>query len=297
MEITPLEKTNILVEALPYVNRFKDKIIVIKYGGNAMIDNELKDCVMQDIHLMKSVGLHPILVHGGGPAINDMLGRLNIESEFVEGMRRTDEEVMTVVEMVLTGHVNKEIVGRLNSVGAQAIGLSGKDGHLLRAKKKYLSKVNEHGEEELIDIGFVGRVDSVNVDLLHKLIESGYIPVISSVGMGDNGESYNINADYVAGAIARALRADKFVLLTDVEGVLRDYHDKTSLIQRLNEAKIEDLKEEGIISGGMIPKVDCCLYAINGGVRQAHIIDGRLKHSLLLEIFSDKGIGTMISKH
>ncbi len=285
------EKAQLLVEALPYVNRFRDKIIVIKYGGNAMINEELKEAVMQDILMMKSVGMHPILVHGGGPAINDMLKKLNVKSHFEQGLRVTDLETMEIVEMVLAGKVNKDIVGTLNQLGGKGIGLSGKDGNLIRARKKYLEK-----DGEIIDIGYVGEVESVNKEMLDSLIYGGYIPVISSIGMGADGMSYNINADYVAGAIAKAMHADKFMLLTDVEGIFRDYHDKDSLISRMTLREAEELKAAGIISGGMVPKVDCCLDALKGGVANAHIIDGRLKHSILLEVFFDEGIGTMIDQ-
>ena len=285
------EKAQLLVEALPYVNRFRDKIIVIKYGGNAMINEELKEAVMQDILMMKSVGMHPILVHGGGPAINDMLKKLNVKSHFEQGLRVTDLETMEIVEMVLAGKVNKDIVGTLNQLGGKGIGLSGKDGNLIRARKKYLEK-----DGEIIDIGYVGEVESVNKEMLDSLIYGGYIPVISSIGMGADGMSYNINADYVAGAIAKAMQADKFMLLTDVEGIFRDYHDKDSLISRMTLTEAEELKTAGIISGGMVPKVDCCLDALRGGVANAHIIDGRLKHSILLEVFFDEGIGTMIEQ-
>lgn len=286
------EKAQLLVEALPYVNRFRDKIIVIKYGGNAMINEELKEAVMQDILMMKSVGMHPILVHGGGPAINDMLKKLNVKSHFEQGLRVTDLETMEIVEMVLAGKVNKDIVGTLNQIGGKGIGLSGKDGNLIRARKKYLEK-----DGKIIDIGYVGEVESVNKEMLDSLIYSGYIPIISSIGMGSDGMSYNINADYVAGAIAKAMQANKFMLLTDVEGIFRDYHNKDSLISRMTLAEAEALKSAGIISGGMVPKVDCCLDALQGGVEDAHIIDGRLKHSILLEVFFDEGIGTMIERN
>ena len=285
------EKAEMLVEVLPYVNRFRDKIIVIKYGGNAMINEDLKKAVMQDLLLMKSVGMHPILVHGGGPAINDMLKKLKVESHFEQGLRVTDKETMEIVEMVLAGKVNKDIVGTLNQIGGKGIGLSGKDGNLIQARKKYLEK---NGEK--IDIGYVGEVEVVNKEMLESLIYSGYIPVISSIGMGKDGMSYNINADYVAGAVAKAVQANKFILLTDVEGIFRDYHDKDSLISRITLEDIEALEADGIISGGMVPKVDCCIDALKGGVAGAHIIDGRLRHSILLEVFFDEGIGTMIDR-
>jgi acetylglutamate kinase len=240
---------------------------------------------------MKSVGMHPILVHGGGPAINDMLKKLKVESHFEQGLRVTDKETMEIVEMVLAGKVNKDIVGTLNQIGGKGIGLSGKDGNLIQARKKYLEK---NGEK--IDIGYVGEVEAVNKEMLESLIYSGYIPVISSIGMGKDGMSYNINADYVAGAVAKAVQANKFILLTDVEGIFRDYHDKDSLISRITLEDIEALEANGIISGGMVPKVDCCIDALKGGVAGAHIIDGRLRHSILLEVFFDEGIGTMIDR-
>lgn len=280
------EKVDVLIEALPYVNRFYKQIIVIKYGGNAMTSEELKEAVLYDILLMKSVGMLPIIVHGGGPFISDMLGKLEIESEFVDGIRVTTEEAMEVVEMVLAGSVNNDIVKKFNHIGGRAIGISGMDDQFLKVKK---------AQSDSADYGYVGEIEDIEVDLIRQLIESDYVPVISSVGMGEDGKSYNINADTVASAIAGKIEADKFMLLTDIEGVLLDRNDPDSLVSHLSKKEAEDLIAQGIISGGMIPKVECCLDAIKQGVRAAHIIDGRMKHSLLLELFFDMGIGTMIT--
>lgn len=280
------EKVDVLIEALPYVNRFYKQIIVIKYGGNAMSSEELKEAVLYDILLMKSVGMLPIIVHGGGPFISDMLGKLEIESEFVDGIRVTTEEAMEVVEMVLAGTVNNDIVKKFNHIGGRAIGISGMDDQFLKVKKV---------QNDAVDYGYVGEIEDIEVDLIRQLIESDYVPVISSVGMGEDGKSYNINADTVASAIAGKIEADKFMLLTDIEGVLLDRNDPDSLVSHLSRKEAEDLIAQGIIGGGMIPKIECCLDAIEQGVRAAHIIDGRMKHSLLLELFFDMGIGTMIT--
>lgn len=280
------EKVDVLIEALPYVNRFYKQIIVMKYGGNAMSSEELKEAVLYDILLMKSVGMLPIIVHGGGPFISDMLGKLEIESEFVDGIRVTTEEAMEVVEMVLAGTVNNDIVKKFNHIGGRAIGISGMDDQFLKVKKV---------QNDAVDYGYVGEIEDIEVDLIRQLIESDYVPVISSVGMGEDGKSYNINADTVASAIAGKIEADKFMLLTDIEGVLLDRNDPDSLVSHLSRKEAEDLIAQGIIGGGMIPKIECCLDAIEQGVRAAHIIDGRMKHSLLLELFFDMGIGTMIT--
>lgn len=287
-----ITKAEILIEALPYVNRFRDHIIVIKYGGHAMTDEAMKSNVMKDIVLMKSVGMHPIIVHGGGPMINEMLGRLQIESQFVDGLRVTDAQTMQVVEMVLSGQVNPDIVSRLNVNGAKAVGLSGKDADLMKVKK-YQAQT-EAGEE--IDLGYVGEITEINHRMLIDLMKDNYIPVISSIGVDESGQRYNINADFVASDIARAVNADKFILLTDTAGIFQDFSDQDSLISSLTAQEAALLQEQGVIDGGMIPKVDCCLQAIDGGVERVHIIDGRTKHSLLLELFFDEGIGTMITK-
>jgi acetylglutamate kinase len=284
MVLSALEKAEILVEALPYIKEFYGRKVVIKYGGAAMIDCELKQKVMQDIVLMKYVGMHPIVVHGGGPEINAMLERLNIKVQFVNGLRVTDQETMEIVEMVLGGKVNKEIVAGLNANGGKAIGISGKDGGLIQA-------IPMPGKEEL---GFVGQVEQVNPDIIETVIENGYIPVIAPIGMGADGHTYNINADLVAADIAVAMKADKLVLLTDVPGLLKDPDDPGSLISILKLSEVESYKEAGIIGGGMLPKVECCLNSVRGGVGRTHIIDGRVPHSILLEIFTKQGIGTMV---
>lgn len=296
MVLTALEKAGILVEALPYIKKFYGKTVVIKYGGHAMVNEDLKRAVLQDVILMKFVGMNPVLVHGGGPEINNMLKRLGIKSQFVSGMRITDAAIMEVVEMVLAGKVNKDIVAGINRIGGKAVGLSGKDANLIEAAKKLEYNLDEKGEEVAIDLGFVGEVSKINPEIIKTVVSQGYIPVISPIGVGAEGESYNINADYVAGEIAGALQADKFVLLTDVEGIFENYEEKDSLISALQIEDIPELIKRGVISGGMIPKVECCTKALNQGVEKAHIIDGRLPHSILLEIFTDEGIGTMVVK-
>ena len=287
-----MERADILVEALPYIRRFFDKTVVIKYGGHAMVDEELKDNFARDVVMMKFIGIHPVVVHGGGPQIGSLLKRLGKESKFVQGMRVTDEETMDIVEMVLVGKVNKEIVGLINRHGGQAVGLSGKDAQLIRAEKYYLSaeKVKET-PPEIIDIGLVGKVKEINATLIASLLTDGVIPVIAPTGVGDGGETYNINADLVAGAVAAALSAEKLILLTDVPGVLD--RNKT-LIPAMDGPMTRRMIEEGTIAGGMFPKVKCCLKALQAGVRKAHIVDGRLKHTILLEMFTDQGIGTEI---
>ncbi len=280
-----LEKANILVEALPYIKKFSGKTVVIKYGGHAMLNSELKQAVMTDLVLMKFVGINPVVVHGGGPDITGMLNRLGIESQFIGGLRVTDSSTMEVVEMVL-GKLNKEIVSFINQLGGRGIGLSGKDANLIMAAKKL-------GKDQA-DIGFVGEVEKINPQLLKTVIEEGYIPVISPVGVGQEGETYNINADTAAGALATALQADKLMILTDVEGILADRNTKESLLSVIQTEEIPALIEQGIIQGGMIPKVECCIKAIQGGVNTTHILDGRVPHSILLEVFTDKGIGTMV---
>lgn len=288
-----LEKTKILIEALPYIEKFSGKTVVIKYGGNAMINEELKKAVMQDVVLMKYVGIQPVIVHGGGPEITSMLNRLDIKSEFIKGLRVTDQATMEIVEMVLVGKVNKEIVCNINSLGGKAVGLCGKDGGLIRATKQFAK--DENGKET-IDIGYVGEVSSISPQILETVIKSGFIPVISPIGFDDEGNTYNINADYVAGEVAAALEADKLVLLTDVEGIFRDFSDKTTLISELKVEDVPQLISQDIISGGMIPKVECCVNALQKGVGRTHIIDGRIPHSILLEVFTDEGIGTMVVK-
>lgn len=283
MLVSAMEKAEILVEALPYIKEFYGKKVVIKYGGAAMTDCELKQKVMQDIVLMKFVGMHPVVVHGGGPEINQMLTRLNIESHFVEGLRVTSQEIMEIVEMVLGGKVNKEIVSGITNAGGKAIGISGKDGSLIEAQA-----INQ-GE-----MGFVGEVTRINPQIIETVIENGYIPVIAPIGRGAHNESYNINADLVASAIAVAMKADKLVLLTDVPGLLKDPKDSESLISVLKLSEVDGYVKQGVIAGGMLPKVQCCMESVRGGVGRTHIIDGRLSHSILLEIFTDQGIGTMV---
>lgn len=287
-----IEKVTTLLEALPYIREFYGKTVVIKYGGNAMINEDLKEGFAQDVVLLKYVGINPVIVHGGGPQIGELLKKLNIESRFVGGMRVTDRETMNVVEMVLVGKVNKEIVKLINSHGGNAVGLSGKDGNLIVAEKidhvKYLQEVNA---PEIIDLGFVGRVKKVNPDIVNRLLESKFIPVIAPVGIGEDFEAYNINADLVAGEMAAALKAEKLIMLTDVEGIK---NKEGKLIKSLKRQELSKLISNGTISGGMIPKVKACEIALTGGVKKAHIIDGRVKHSILLEMFTQEGIGTEI---
>ena len=289
---TSMERAEILVEALPYIRRFFNKTVVIKYGGHAMVDEDLKNNFARDLVLMKYVGINAVVVHGGGPQIGSLLKKLGKESKFVQGMRVTDEETMDIVEMVLVGKVNQEIVGLINRHGGRAVGLSGKDANLIRAEKYDLNaeKVKET-PPEIIDIGLVGKVKAVNAELITALMADGVIPVIAPTGVGDGGETYNINADLVAGAVASALAAEKLILLTDVPGVL---NGQKELIHTMDERTTRRMIEEGTIEGGMFPKVKCCLKALRGGVKKAHIVDGRLKHTILLEMFTDQGIGTEI---
>ena len=284
MILSALEKAEVLVEALPYIKDFYGKRVVIKYGGAAMTECELKMKVMQDIVLMKYVGMHPIVVHGGGPDITGMLGRLNIDTAFVNGLRVTDQATMEVVEMVLGGKVNKEIVSGLNASGGKAVGISGKDGGLIKARP-----IDPSGK-----LGFVGEVETVNPQIIETLIENGYIPVIAPIGIDDEQQSYNINADLVAASIAVGMKADKLVLLTDVPGLLEDKNDNSSLISILKVSQVPDYVETGVIAGGMVPKVTCCVEAVTGGVSRTHIVDGRVPHSILLEIFTKEGVGTMV---
>ena len=278
---------DVLVQALPYFKHWCGKIVVVKYGGNAMLNEDLKADVMEDIVLLNTIGIHVVLVHGGGPEINNMLNKIGKESKFVNGLRYTDAETMEVVQMVLTGKLNKDIVGMILQEGGKAVGLSGVDSGLLRAKK-----IDKDGA----DLGFVGEVTEVNPEILLSLIAQGFIPVVSTVALGETGDTnrYNINADTAATNIAVALKAEKFVQLTNVPGVLRDINDPSSLIQRIHLADVQGFIDDGTIAGGMIPKIECCMLARNGGVPRTHIIDGRVPHSLLIEMFSDRGIGTMI---
>jgi len=290
--ITHIDRARVLIEALPYIRRFNGATIVVKYGGHAMVDEKLKHDFALDIILMKYVGMNPVVVHGGGPQIGDFLKRLSIESEFVDGIRVTDRQTMDVVEMVLVGKVNKEIVTLINQNGGSAVGLSGKDGHLISAKKmKYLKRGGEDQAPEIIDMGMVGEITSVDNGILVTTMESEFIPVIAPVGSGKEGETYNINADLVAGEIAASLSARKLVLLTDTEGVL---DENGTLISTLKVEEARELIGEGTVKGGMIPKVKCCLDALSAGVGKAHIIDGRAPHAILLEILTKIGVGTEI---
>ncbi|MCR5756382.1 MAG: acetylglutamate kinase [Selenomonas sp.] len=290
---TAEDKAAILVEALPYIQQFYGKTIVIKYGGNAMINEDLKEKVMQDVALMKYVGIRPVIVHGGGPDITGFLKKVGKESDFVAGLRVTDEETIEIAEMVLDGKVNSEIVNLLNRRGVKAVGLSGKDAGLLRAHKK-MATVYEGEAAKKVDIGYVGEVEQVDTAILEDLLEQGYVPVIAPIGVGDKGESYNINADYVAAEIAGALKAEKLLLLTDIEGIYKDFQDKSSFISTLHLPEARAFIKEGIIAGGMIPKVEACLTALEQGAGKTHIIDGRLAHSIILEIFTSRGIGTQV---
>lgn len=289
------EKASVLIEALPYIKRFYGKTIVIKYGGNAMINDELKAKVIQDICLMKYVGMRPVIVHGGGPEITGFLKKIGKETQFVAGLRVTDEETVGVAEMVLVGKINSEIVSLLNNYGAKAVGLSGKDANLICAEK-HLAEVYEDGatEAKLVDIGFVGDVAKINTDILTSLLDQGYTPVIAPIGVGEDNAGYNINADYVAGEVAGALKAEKLILLTDIEGIYRDYNDKSSLIATLTHSDATGMIREGTIAGGMIPKVESCIRALDGGAKKTHIIDGRQPHALILEVFTNRGIGTEV---
>jgi len=282
-----IDKTKILIEALPYIKRFSGKTVVVKYGGSAMLNDDLKKSVIQDIILMKLVGISVVIVHGGGPEINKMLKQIDKKPEFVQGLRVTDEETMDIVEMVLSGKINKDIVMNLQNNGFNSAGISGKDGNILKAEKKLVD-----GQ----DAGFIGEISEVNPNLINILIENDFIPVIAPTGMDDEGNTYNINADYAAAAIAGALSAEKLVFLTDISGVLKDINDEKSIISSMTLSEAQNYIGDGTISGGMIPKVDCCIKAVEKGVSNVHILDGRLEHSLLLEIFTDSGIGTMINK-
>jgi len=285
------DRAKVLIEALPYLRHFANKTIVIKYGGHAMVDEELKNSFAQDIVLLKYISLNPVIVHGGGPQIGRVLKRMNIESTFVAGMRVTDSETMDVVEMVLGGKVNKEIVSLINRHGGQAVGLTGKDGGLIRASKMQITQQEGERPPEIIDIGHVGQVEAIDQKVLEALKKDNFIPVIAPIGVGADNETYNINADLVAGQVAAALSAEKLILLTDVEGVL----DRNgSIISSIEVDQVESLKADGMISGGMLPKLACCLDALKGGTQKAHIIDGRKPHAVLLEIFTDHGIGTEI---
>ena len=289
--ISNLDKAKILVKALPFIKKYHNKMIVIKYGGSAMVNPVAREQFIQDIVLMKYVGINPVIVHGGGPEINEMLQKIGKESRFIDGNRVTDEETVEIVEMVLSGKVNKGIVADINKYGGKAVGLSGKDGNMVFVEKKFAEV-----DGEKIDIGFVGEIKEINTEVIKLLESNDVIPVISSIGVDKNGQTYNINADYVAGAIAGKLQADRLVFLTDVDGILLDYNNKQTLIDEIDVKKMNDLIERRIISGGMLPKVTTCLDAIENGVENVVILNGKLEHSLLLELFTEEGAGTLIKK-
>jgi acetylglutamate kinase len=284
-----IAKAEVLLDALPYIRRYSGKTMVIKYGGHAMVDERLKESFAQDIVLLKFIGINPVIVHGGGPQIGQLLKQLGIESQFVRGMRVTDQQTMDVVEMVLGGKINKEIVNLINHHGGRAVGLSGKDGELILAKK--LTVESEEAGVGRVDIGLVGEVRAINPQVIESLDRSGFIPVIAPIGVGERGETYNINADLVAGEMAEALRAEKLILLTDVEGI-RDGNG--NVLSTLDVDRALQLIDDGVISQGMIPKVECCIEALRGGAKKTHIIDGRVRHAVLLEIFTKEGVGTEV---
>jgi len=291
---TIIEKANVLIEALPYIRKFYGKTFVIKYGGAAMVEESLKDAFAQDIVLLSFIGIRPVIVHGGGPKINKIMEQMGKKPTFIHGQRVTDKETIDIVEMVLGGLINKEIVSLINSHGGRAIGLSGKDGNLIKAKKKVIRKISpETGVSEIIDLGLVGEVEKVNPGIIISIDKDGFIPVIAPISSGRKNETLNINADYVAGMIAHELKAEKLILLTDVEGI-KD--KKNKLLSALDGKKIKALISNKTISGGMIPKVQACQNALKGGVKKTHIIDGRIPHALLLEVFTEEGIGTEIVK-
>jgi acetylglutamate kinase len=292
---TSEDKAAILVDALPYIQEFYGKTVVIKYGGNAMVSDDLKEKVMEDIALLKYVGVRPVIIHGGGPEITGFLKKVGKETSFVSGLRVTDEETVEIAEMVLDGKVNSEIVNLLNHRGVKAVGISGKDAGLIRAKKK-LATVYDGDDKKKVDIGYVGQVEDVDTGILDDLLEGGYIPVIAPIGVDEDGMSYNINADYVAAEIAGALHAEKLLLLTDIEGVYKDYHDKSTFLSSLTQSEAREYIKTGVISGGMIPKIEACLRALDAGAGKSHIIDGRLPHAILLELLTSKGIGTQVER-
>ncbi len=284
-------KAEVLMEALPYIRRFYGKTFVVKFGGRAMVDDQLKSSFAQDIVLLKYVGINPVVVHGGGPQIDKTLERMGIVSRYMQGMRVTDPETLDIVEMVLVGKVNKEIVGLINRQGGMAVGLSGKDGNLILARKMNVSVASDGEAHEIIDLGMVGEIIEINPTVINTLDENKFIPVIAPVGVGEQGETYNINADLVAGHIAESLGAEKLILLTDVEGVK---NKKGDLLSTLKIRQACRLIEDGVVAAGMIPKVRCCIEALEGGVGKTHIIDGRVKHAILLEIFTEEGVGTEV---
>lgn len=281
MELSNAQRANVLIQALPYIQKYYNKIIVVKYGGNAMINEELKEAVMGDIVLLSLIGIKVVLVHGGGPEINDMLQKVGKKSEFVNGLRVTDKETVEIVQMVLAGKINKNLVNLLQSKGGRAIGLCGIDGHMIKAETKST------------ELGFVGEITDVNVEPILDVLEKGYIPVVSTVGYDDDGNSYNINADTAAAKIAGQLKCESFISMTDIAGILRDKDDPSTLIPKIYVSEAPMLISEGIISGGMIPKIECCIEAIRRGVKKVFVIDGRIPHAILIETLTDEGIGTM----
>ena len=281
MDISNAQRVRVLVEALPYIQKYSNKTVVIKYGGNAMINEDLKDAVMGDVALLSQIGIKVVLVHGGGPEITDMLGKIGKESKFVNGLRVTDKETADIVQMVLAGKVNKSLVSHLQGKGCKAVGICGADGHLIKSVMK---------DENL---GYVGEITEINTDVISDLLSMGYVPVVSTTGVDDYGNVYNINADTAAAKIAGELCAESMISMTDIDGILRDKNDPSTLIPKIYVSEISELVNEGIIKGGMIPKVDCCREAIRRGVKKVFIIDGRVPHSLLIEILTDEGIGTM----
>ncbi|MEG2016754.1 MAG: acetylglutamate kinase [Oscillospiraceae bacterium] len=283
MKISDADRAEVLVKALPYIQQYNNKTFVIKYGGNAMVSDELRDAVITDIVLLSLVGINVVLVHGGGPEISEMLKKIGKETHFVDGLRYTDEETMEIVQMVLAGKVNKGLVQLIDAHGGKALGLCGLDGGMIKAKKK----------KGKVDLGFVGEITDIDVTTLNDAIEKGYIPVVATVASGEGNTSYNINADLAAARIASSLHAEKLLLMTDVKGLLKDKDDENSLISCVNVSEVTALKNQGIISGGMIPKIDCCVEAVRRGVNRTHIIDGRIPHSIIIEILSNEGIGTM----
>ena len=289
--ITPADAAAILAEAMPYIKRFHGKTIVVKYGGNAMTDDSLKQCFARDVVLLKLVGMNVVVVHGGGPQIESLLGRVGKKGQFIQGMRVTDDETMEIVEMVLGGQVNKDVVNLINQAGGKAVGLTGKDGSFIRARKLMLA--NQDNSEDLIDVGQVGDITQIDPSLIGHLESGGFIPVVAPIGVGKGGETYNINADVVAGKIAEILKAEKLVLLTNTPGVL---DEAGNLITGMTPKQIDDMVADGTLSGGMLPKIGAALDAARNGVKSVHIIDGRVEHALLLEVLTDDGVGTLI-KH
>jgi acetylglutamate kinase len=281
MELSNKQRTEVLIEALPYIQKYNNKIVVVKYGGNAMINNELQEAVIGDILLLSLIGIKVVLVHGGGPEINELLHKIGKKSEFIDGLRVTDKETVDVVQMVLSGKINKNLVNRIHKHGGKAIGISGLDGHLIEAEVKDPR------------LGYVGEITKINVEPVLDILEKGYIPVVSTIGCDNDGNIYNINADTAASRIAGALKAESLISLTDIEGILRDKDDPSTLIKKIYVSDAPQLVNEGIISGGMIPKVECCIDAIRRGVKKVFIIDGRVPHSILIEVLTDEGIGTM----